>query len=481
VVDELHPEAAGELRARLDDIGYRLSDIETLLGADAMAALRDHDPDPALWATQEPSPLGTAIRLFHIGVPVETAQARRALGDLEAWAQVGLLVVHGDETRAALQLRCHAADPETGWLIASDLLVESPRPDLVMGVGAASHTLAHMTVRRPVTAALDLGTGGGIQSLYAARHAAVVRATDRNPRALRIAALNFALNGVDGVELREGDLFEPAADRRYGLIVSNPPFVISPESSLMFRDGTMQGDALCRRLVREAPSYLEAGGFCQLLANWAVGPEETWTERIEAWFAESPCDVWVLQRDVQEPSEYTRIWLRQGGGTPAPGSYDAWMRWYDEQGIAGIGFGVVSMRLPEHAGPPHRLMQEIRHEIEAPAGAFVEAQFAAMDVAWRSSDEALMRAHLRTSDGVVLEQVSRLSGDAWTPTSLRVREERGLRWTGDVQPPVATLLAGCDGTRPLVDALAGVGVSTTDLPGALATVRQLLIEGFLVP
>jgi hypothetical protein len=56
-----------------------------------------------------------------------------------------------------------------------------------------------------------------------------------------------------------------------------------------------------------------------------------------------------------------------------------------------------------------------------------------------------------------------------------------MRWVGDIQPPAATLLAGCDGSRPLVDVLAGVGVSPEALPRAMETVRQLVVEGFLVP
>ena len=47
------------------------------------------------------------------------------------------------------------------------------------------------------------------------------RATDVNPRALRMADLGFGLSGVDGVELLQGSLFEPVADRTFDLIVSN--------------------------------------------------------------------------------------------------------------------------------------------------------------------------------------------------------------------------------------------------------------------
>ena len=64
-------------------------------------------------------------------------------------------------------------------------------------------------MRRPGEAALDLGTGCGIQALLAAKHAERVVATDVNPRALGFAAFNAALNGIETIELRDGSGFDP--------------------------------------------------------------------------------------------------------------------------------------------------------------------------------------------------------------------------------------------------------------------------------
>ena len=63
-------------------------------------------------------------------------------------------------------------------------------------------------------AALDLGTGSGVQAFLAARHSGHVVGLDLNPRALRLARLNAALNGVENVDWRQGDLFEPVRDER---------------------------------------------------------------------------------------------------------------------------------------------------------------------------------------------------------------------------------------------------------------------------
>jgi methylase of polypeptide subunit release factors len=50
-------------------------------------------------------------------------------------------------------------------------------------------------------------------------------AVDIMPQAARCARINTLLNGVDSrVEVREGDLFAPAAGKRFDLVLFNPPF-----------------------------------------------------------------------------------------------------------------------------------------------------------------------------------------------------------------------------------------------------------------
>ena len=78
--------------------------------------------------------------------------------------------------------------------------------------------------------ALDVGTGCGVQALHATRHADAVVATDVSARALAFARLTLALNGARAVDLRQGDLLEPARGEQFDLVVSNPPFVITPRT-----------------------------------------------------------------------------------------------------------------------------------------------------------------------------------------------------------------------------------------------------------
>ena len=134
-------------------------------------------------------------------------------------------------------------------------------PNHVAGVHRPSATLAELTVRRPVEAALDVATGCGIQALLTAPHAGRVVATDVNERALAFAEFNAALNGIENVEFRAGSFFEPAAGERFG-----PRRVQPALRHLPGERRSCSATAACPA-TRSAPSsspscprYLEDGG-----------------------------------------------------------------------------------------------------------------------------------------------------------------------------------------------------------------------------
>ncbi len=121
---------------------------------------------------------------------------------------------------------------------------------------------------------LDLCTGGGCIAIACAQLFAQARidASDLSADALALARENRALHHLeDRLELLEGDLFAPCAGRRYGLIVSNPPYVSSAEFAQLPAEygheprGALEvpgdGLALVLRMLDEAPDYLEPGGL----------------------------------------------------------------------------------------------------------------------------------------------------------------------------------------------------------------------------
>ncbi len=257
----------------------------------------------------------------------------------------------------------------------------------MLGVGGASTLLAQVTVRRPVGRALDIGTGSGVQALHLSTHAGAVTATDTNPRALRLAAMTAELNCID-VELLAGSLMEPVAGREFDLIVSNPPFVISPRGHYTYRDGGLAGDALCAQLVGQLPGHLAEGGFGQLLVNWEHHAGRDWRDRVAGWLTGTGCDAWVIQREVQDPAEYVELWLADSGDSD-PALYDAWLADFEARGVEAVGFGIVTLRRSGAADPILQL-QDVRQSVEQPLGPHIAAWFDRYDFLRTAADADLL-------------------------------------------------------------------------------------------
>ena len=480
------PGLGDQLRAA----GYTADGILDALGPAAFAALGRGETVPALRATATAGPVGALAQLFVLQAPVAADRAEREVPGYATLLAAGLIQRDGDEVRAMVDIRPYAAD-DADFFVVSDLgtgiggVTGSVRPDHVLGIGGASTTLAQLTVRPPVGRSLDLGTGCGVQALHLAQHATEVVATDRNPRALQLAALTAELSGV-AFDLREGDLFGPVEHETFDLIVSNPPFVVSPGKRFTYRDSGLPGDEICRRLVAEAPTYLADGGWCQLLANWLHVEGQDWRERLAEWVVPTGCDAWVVQREVQDPMEYAELWLRDSGdhGTPAyPALYDAWLDSFAADQIEGVGFGWITLHRSGSAQPFTRI-EELRQPVQQPLGAVVESWFGRR-AALRSLDDAELLARTVAVDGGVrLEQESVLLPSGLTRVLQRVRQSGGLHRSGSLDDVGLAVLVACDGTRPLGESLADVarsaGLDPTDfVDGALDAVRALIEEGFV--
>jgi ribosomal protein L3 glutamine methyltransferase len=126
---------------------------------------------------------------------------------------------------------------------------------------------------------LDLCTGSGCLAILAALvfPRARVDAVDLSAGALALARRNVAIHRLDDrIELHRGDLFAPLGNRRYDLILSNPPYVdargmarLPPEYLHEPRLALAAGDDgldLVRRILAEAPHHLtKTGGLlCEI-------------------------------------------------------------------------------------------------------------------------------------------------------------------------------------------------------------------------
>ncbi|MFD7546049.1 methyltransferase [Streptomyces sp. NPDC059816] len=488
------------LRTALLGADFTADGLLELLGAPAYAALARGETVPALRASRGDSPLETLVRLFLLQQPVSRARLADVLPVAACEATGWLTEVGGDEFAATVDVRPYGGPEGEDWFIVSDLGCAvggaggavgadgGPAEEgVVLGVGGASTTLAGITVRTTVGAALDLGTGSGIQALHASRHATRVTATDLNPRALHVTRLTLALSGAPAAELLEGSLFEPVADRGYDLIVSNPPFVISPGARLTYRDGGMSGDALCRALVQQAGDRLNPGGYAQVLANWQHVEGEEWTERVRSWVPRG-CDAWIVQREVQDVTQYAELWLRDAGDhrtdpVAYAARYDAWLDEFAALGTRAVGFGWITLRRSD-APRPSVTVEEWPHPVEQPLGDVVRAHFARQDYLRAHDDAALLAGHFRLADEVVQEQVG-LPG-AEDPEHVVLRQNRGMRRATRVDTVGAGFAGVCDGSMSagrIIDAIAQLlGEDPVALRSRTpAQIRSLVEQGFLEP
>ncbi|MBN1830873.1 MAG: peptide chain release factor N(5)-glutamine methyltransferase [Deltaproteobacteria bacterium] len=134
---------------------------------------------------------------------------------------------------------------------------------------------------------LDLGTGCGVLAVTLAREleGASVWASDVSAEALAIAKINAKKHGVEEkIEFLLSDMWKGLIDSSlvFDVIVSNPPYIASDHISLLAPevrdheprsalDGGEQGMRFIKEIIKEAPKYLNAGGWILL----EMDPEQT--------------------------------------------------------------------------------------------------------------------------------------------------------------------------------------------------------------
>ena len=538
------PEQAARLRADLADSGWGVEAVAALLGEVADAALRREIRLPALRAVRAalaagpaPSPVAVLTALFMLGEPVPAAALDAALPRTTAAGAAAIGLVGEPDgagyVRALVDLRPHEAVDDAGevrWWVASDLgeLVtgRALAPDHVLGVGGAGLTLAGLTPRTPVRTALDLGCGCGIQTLYLLRHAEHVVATDISARALAFTAFNAALagvsvtgapgtpsaldvapgsgaasapdtaSGVGRLELLHGSLLEPVAGRRFDLIASNPPFVLTPpavrEAGLPLMEYRDAGGPILPALVAGLGEHLEPGATAVMLGNWEHRGTGSWRDTVAAWLPEG-LDAWILERELQDPVEYATMWLRDGGLTPErdPEAFDAaleaWIDDFEARDVRGVGFGYLIVHRPRRPREPWRLLEEVTTSGQGVLGPHV-AEVLEVRERLAGLDDAAV-ADLRPLLAPDVTEERHLIPGAAEPTVILLRQGGGLGRTLQASTAVAALAGVADGELS-VGQVASAVAALSELNAADAAAlraemveatRHLLTTGFLCP
>ncbi|WP_147104030.1 DUF7059 domain-containing protein [Nesterenkonia populi] len=552
-------ELIAALREDLAAANFTNDGVAQLLGTEAVGALDREQVVPGqlriLELLEDPSPQHgrndaacaalTALWLVSVEVTAEQIDAALPRTRTQGLVRLGLAEITGpgpEDTAITPQEGPHAAPSEAarerrrvrpsadlrpyqvqGGEAAHDLWVTSDLSahqvsgalphDHVLGVGQASLTLAAGTHRRPVGSALDIGTGCGIQLLHLLDHAEHVVGTDVSERALVFARFNLLLNAPalsldphrleDRVELLHGSLLEPAAGRTFDLVVSNPPFVITPrtgaaeEERYVYRDGGREGDTLMAELITGIPEVLNSGAAVQMLGNWEVpaaaqasasastgtpsaaeAPDGDTFLRPRQWAERSGLSAWFIQRDLQTPPQYAETWLRDASEERDLAEYRrryaAYLRDFEQRGVQGVGFGMIWLSKPRVGQEAWRRFEELTGEVQQPLGPVI-----GQTAARAAEDPESLLAHRLTVAGDVTEERYQRFGSEH-PEVIIARQGAGLRRARPISSAAAGFMAASDGELAAGQIITAVcALTDADDDSLKAEVLDLYVDGYL--
>ena len=181
--------------------------------------------------------------------------------------------------------------------VTPDVLIPRPETELLVVRALDVSKQAPLSERQDGIQVADVGTGSGILAVTLAKRipAAEVIAIDLSPAALALAQRNGARHGVaDRIRWIEGDLFaDVPADKRFDLIVSNPPYITTAEMGALANDvrryepalaldGGELGTDVIERLIAQAAERLAHAGWLLI----EISP--TIAERVEALLDGTP-------------------------------------------------------------------------------------------------------------------------------------------------------------------------------------------------
>lgn len=469
------PVALAELRATLSAAGYTYEAVAGPARRDRFLAGTDADAAPEL-----DERLAALVELFSLGHRLPTARARAALAPLglEPIIATGLLTLDGEWVTPEYRLR-----PYRDLLLAGEVARADDR-NIVSALTGPSLKVARLTPRARVHSMLDVGTGSGVLALLGARHCDRVTGIDVNPRALMFARFNARLNDVSNVELLEGSWFEPVAGRAFDLIVSNPPYVVSPDREFAYRDSGMPGTSLLEQLTRQSAEHLAPGGLAVLLCSWPHESADDWDAAPATAVAGTGCDALIISSGIVDPFDYAVSWNAPPVRFDAPDALREtvarWLGYYRATGVGAITYATIILRR-RTSGTPWVKALTAQGVAGEKASEHVIAVFAGHDL---PDDRALMARRFSLPEGIDISQRFHRSAQGFVARPAMVRLDGGLGLSAAVDPDALDVLFACDGQRTLAEAVervAGRRGESVEAVGemAIAAVRELLTHGLV--
>jgi SAM-dependent methyltransferase len=325
-------------------------------------------------------------------------------------------------------------------LLAGDLINEERtdvEADAVENPHRPTDVLSHAVPRERVRRALDIGTGNGVHALELAAHCTEVTAVDVSPRAIEFARHNARLNGVRNVVFQVADVVQGLPEHTFDLIVSNPPYLISPETAVVYRDGAGTGH-VGTRILREAPRLLAADGLLVSLSSWAVRDERNPDEELRRIAVEAGCDALALVYATRTPMENALLW--NGRVRDAEALHSVVRRWtgfYRAEGIKLLRYAIVALT-PARRARPRLHVERVSLAGQQPDGGQLRDML-------RAHGPGPAPDRLRPHPAHVLESTARLTASGAVVSEQLIRSTRGLTLAAPCGPLlIETLLGGPD-------------------------------------
>lgn len=488
------------LREALLNADYSTSGIVSAMRIKNFEAIRTAGRPVMLDRTSAGRPIDAFIRLFLLRVPVSREQITKAIAPLsfDSFA-ASRLIVPGEN--AGEFISGFDMLPFEGFILTFDRPPREgnePYTDYVMGIGGSTTSLGMQMVRRRSRATLDLGCGCGTLGFLATKFSDRVIGADRNQRALAIARFNVALNAVTNYDIVETDFFSAVQGRKFDLIVSNPPFVISPGKKFIYRDGGMQGDGVTETVVRGCCEHLAEGGFAHILCNWAHMKDQPWDQRLAAWARggdgrtgnSGGADMLVLRTITRDPVEYAMQWISETERYLTTEQMwtrlNEWVDAYKDQGIEAVSGGLISLH--KSGDRPGWFDADTSPEQGAGyTGEHLAQMFAARDFLHAIGGEAgLPHRRLRCSPQLRLSQHVQLTPEGWQLVEAEARIDPGYPFGGVLEPLVMQFVLRMEGRETVAEAINAVAAENgRDVaqiaPRALPIVAHLVRRAVLLP
>jgi SAM-dependent methyltransferase len=394
------PKALREIGRALAALGLGLAAAEPFVTAAARLPNALRPPVRAHHLRKQQGPVAMAMRALMFADPITADEAHSAFrGHLDAMIDLGLLAAREDGSIVSPFVLAIVDDL---YVLADDL---TRGGDAVMGLGASTIELCRAAFpRERVGRALDVGTGAGTLALVLAKQAREVVGVDVSPRAVALARVNAALNGVTNASFREGDLLAPVADEAFDLVVAQPPFVPRPASAgaATFLDGGARGDELALRLFSGLDGALAPRGRALARVDWLELPGDAIEARLERSLAPG-LGALVLAADratIEEHAAEYAAGIDPTLGATYRAEVDRRLDHVVALGAEGLRPTIVVVTRVPGAKVERVLVEGPRFDVSS---ARVDRLLAARALG-AAGDEALAAARLRMPEGVVLAQ-----------------------------------------------------------------------------